>query len=72
MSKVQQLDLFALIDPKPTPPATATPILNGMYYERATGLFVTYIQGRRHYEVSWGQCLGDKAWKDKTKRERAI
>lgn len=72
MSKVYQLDLFALIDPNPKPPVRTVPILNGIYYERATGLFVTYVQGRRYFEVSTGQCLGDKAWKEKTMRERAI
>lgn len=72
MSKVHQLDLFAIIDPKPKVPIRAVPILNGMYYEQSTGLFVTYVQGRRHFEVSPGQCLGDKAWKENTKRERVI
>lgn len=72
MSKVHQLDLFALIDAKPKPPIRAVPNLNGLYYERETDLFVTFVQGRRHYEVPPGQCLGDKAWKDKTKKERAI
>lgn len=64
MSEVQQLDLFSI--------EFSEPVLNGMYYERLTGLFVSYVQGRRHYEVMWGQCLGDKAWKEKTKRERSI
>lgn len=72
MSKVHQLDLFALIDPKPKPPVRPSPILNGLYYERSTNLFVTYVQGHRHFEVSPGRCLGDKAWKEKTMRERAI
>ncbi|ETT45745.1 hypothetical protein C162_20466 [Paenibacillus sp. FSL R7-269] len=73
MSKPQQIDLFALLDSKPKPPAAAQkPLLNGIYYERRTGLFVTYVQGRRHFEVSLGRCLGDKAWKEKTMRERAI
>ncbi|MEK3762640.1 hypothetical protein MKZ07_30115 [Paenibacillus sp. FSL P4-0338] len=72
MSKVYQLDLFALIDPKPKSPVKPVPILNGLYYERETDLFVTFVQGRRHYEVPPRQCLGDKAWKDKTMRERAI
>lgn len=72
MSKVQQLDLFSLLDPSPKPPPPATPVLNGMYYEQSSGLFVTYVQGRRHFETTPGRCLGDKAWKEKTKRERAI
>ncbi|MEK3684890.1 hypothetical protein [Paenibacillus sp. FSL R10-2736] len=73
MSKPQQIDLFALLDSKPKPSAAAQkPLLNGLYYERETDLFVTFVQGRRHYEVPPRQCLGDKAWKDKTMRERAI
>ncbi|MBY9081042.1 hypothetical protein KIH86_23090 [Paenibacillus sp. HN-1] len=68
MSDVVQLDLFGGEDSL----APAMPVLNGMYYERATGLFVSYVLGRRHFEVSPGACLGDKAWKEKTKRERAI
>ncbi len=64
MSEVQQLDLFSI--------ANLEPNLNGVYYERSTGLFVSYVQGRRHFEVAWAECLGDKAWKEKTKRERGI
>lgn len=64
MSEVQQHDLFSI--------NFTEPFLNGVYYERLTGLFVSYVQGRRHFEVTWGQCLGDKAWKEKTKRERGI
>ncbi|MNC43299.1 hypothetical protein MKX34_17380 [Paenibacillus sp. FSL R5-0636] len=64
MSGVQQLDLFSM--------AISEPVLNGMYYERSSGLFVSYVQGHRYFEVTWGQCLGDREWKEKTKRERAI
>lgn len=64
MSEVQQLDLFSI--------EFTEPILNGMYYERSTGLFVSYVQGRRHFEVTWADSLGDKSWKEKTKKERGI
>jgi hypothetical protein len=63
MSHVEQLDLFATGDPEP---------LNGMYYEKKTNMFVSFVKGRRHFEVTSSQCLGDKAWQEKTKRERAI
>ncbi|WP_028590324.1 hypothetical protein [Paenibacillus massiliensis] len=70
MSKPIQMDLFASCEPHPGPPRRR--ILNGMYYEQSTGLFVSYVQGRRHFEVTPARCLGDKAWKEKTMRERAI
>lgn len=68
MSDVVQLDFFGGEDHF----APALPVLNGMYYERATGLFVSYVLGRRHFEVGPADCLGDKDWKEKTKKERAI
>ncbi|AJS59880.1 hypothetical protein [Paenibacillus sp. IHBB 10380] len=64
MSAVEQLDLFAVIDSKP--------VLNGMYYEQSTNRFVSYVLGRRHFEVTPSRCLGDEAWKEKTIRERSI
>ncbi len=66
MTDPVQLDLFDTIE-QPT-----QPVLNGMYYERSSGKFVSFVQGRRHFEVTPGRCLGDKAWKDKTMRERSI
>lgn len=65
MTEPVQLDLF---DPIEQP----QPALNGMYYERSSGKFVSFVCGRRHFEVTPGRCLGDKVWKDKTMRERAI
>lgn len=70
MSKPIQLDLFTSIETQPEPQKQR--VLNGMYYERSTGLFVSYMQGRRHFEVTPARCLGDKSWKDKTMKERAI
>lgn len=61
---VEQLDLFAPIDPKP--------VLNGMYYEQSTNKFVSYVLGRRYFEVTPIRCLGDKEWKERTMRERSI
>lgn len=60
-----QIDLF---DDR----ASEQAVLNGMYYERATSKFVSYVCGRRHFEVAPGRCLGDKDWKEKTMKERAI
>lgn len=51
--------------------ATGNP-MNGMYYERSSGKFVSFVCGRRHFEITPGRCLGDKEWKEKTMRERAI
>lgn len=70
-----ELDLFggSSIDKAPPPaPTGKQPVLNGMYYERSTGLYVSYVQGRRYFEVTSARCLGDKAWKERIKKERAI
>ena len=49
LNKPEQLDLFGGVD-LDFPPAPAGNRLNGVYYEQATGLFVSYVLGRRHYE----------------------
>lgn len=64
MSEYVQIDLF--ID------AEQKSLLNGMYYERSTDQFVSFVLGRRYYEIAAKACNGDKAWKTKTKKERAI
>nr|WP_244965854.1 hypothetical protein [Paenibacillus alvei] len=61
---VVQMDLFSDFEQEPS--------LNGMYYERSTNRFVSFVLGRRYFEISFWECLGDKAWKEKLKRERAI
>ncbi|RKN75088.1 hypothetical protein D7M11_26240 [Paenibacillus ginsengarvi] len=53
-------------------PAPLPPPLNGMYYEQATDRFVSFVHGRRHYEVPARSCGFLKEWQEKTKRERAI
>ncbi|WP_136604635.1 hypothetical protein [Paenibacillus dokdonensis] len=60
-----QIDLF-------DDEAAVQPILNGMYYERASNKFVSYVCGSRYFEITPGRCLGDKDWKEKTMKERAI
>lgn len=67
---VVQLDLFSFT-PEPQVEQRA-PVLNGMYYERSTSKFVSYVQGRRYYEVTPARCLGDRAWKERIMRERSI
>lgn len=47
-------------------------VLNGMYYEWSSGKFVSYVLGRRHFEITPGRCLGDKEWKERMMKERAI
>ncbi|MEY8748586.1 hypothetical protein AB9M62_57035 [Bacillales bacterium AN1005] len=71
--KIEQVDLFNLMNtPDQHPKRIGKPVLNGMYYEQSSGLFVSYVQGRPHFKVTPSRCLGDKAWKDKTMKERAI
>ncbi|KHF33429.1 hypothetical protein CM49_04377 [Paenibacillus sp. P1XP2] len=69
--KPEQLDLFGGAD-LDNPPAPAGEVLNGVYYERETGLFVSFVLGRRHYEWPAKGCTFDKEWRERTMRERAI
>ncbi|GIP25515.1 hypothetical protein J23TS9_06450 [Paenibacillus sp. J23TS9] len=69
-SNPEQLDLFGGADL--VPPAPTQEVLNGVYYEQATGLFVSFVLGRRHYEWAAKGCTFDKEWREKTMRERAI
>jgi len=62
--KIEQMDLFDGYQ--------ESPVLNGMYYEQSSGKFVSYVLGRRHFEITPGRCLGDKEWKERIMRERAI
>lgn len=65
--KSVQMDMFADEEANTAPPA-----LNGMYYEKATDKFVSFVLGKRHYEERAKGCGYSKEWQDKTKRERAI
>lgn len=69
---VVQLELFSFTKPERQVEQQRPTVLNGMYYERSTGKFVSYVQGRRYYEVTPARCLGDKAWKERIMRERSI
>lgn len=62
----EQLDLFNDVEPE------EAPVLNGMYYERATDKFVSFVMGRRHYEESAKGCPHLKEWQERIKRERSI
>ena len=64
MKDVVQIDLFATEEPEP--------ILNGMYYEGNTDMFVSYVMGRRHYQVSAKGCKLDKAWHGRSALKRSV
>lgn len=66
MTEAIQLDLFDLSE------ESQDSILNGMYYERSSKKIVSYVLGRRHFEVMPSRCIGDKSWQEKIMRERAI
>lgn len=59
-----QLDLF---DIEPT-----VLKLNGMYFEKSTDKFVSYVHGRRHYEEPAKRCQAPKDWQERIRRERVI
>jgi hypothetical protein len=70
-----QLDLFDDITPESeavTTAAPGAPVLNGMYYERSTDRFVSFVLGERYYEEPAKGCGHPKEWQDWMKRERAI
>lgn len=60
---VEQMDLF---DQQPDY------LLNGFYYERSTKKLVSFVFGRRHYEILASRCRLDKEWKEKIMKERSI
>lgn len=62
--EAEQLDLF--VDYQPVE------ILNGFYYERSTNKFVSFVLGRRHYEISAYRSGFPVEWQNKMKKERAI
>lgn len=71
MEDVEQIDLFGGAD-LGAPETPAKEPLNGMYYERATDMFVSFVRGSRYYEEPAVGCPHPKEWQEKTKRERAI
>ena len=75
---VEQIDLFALDEPVPIPVRSnllKEPVLNGFYYEVRSRRFVSFVQGRRHYEILASRCKAPKwpkEWQEKIMKERAI
>ncbi len=53
-------------------PLDEKPSLNGMYYETSSDKYVSFVLGRRHYEVAAKHCGFDKSRQVRTKRERSI
>jgi hypothetical protein len=68
---VVQLDLFGGADLN-APPDPAGEVLNGVYYEAETDLFVSFVLGRRYYEWPAKGCEFDRSWQERIKRERSI
>lgn len=64
-----QLDLFG---DGAAAAAPESPLLNGMYYERSTDKFVSFVLGRRHFEEPAKRCGHPKEWQERVKKERAI
>lgn len=63
----EQIDLFDILPDQSR--------LNGFYYERHSQMFVSFVHGRRHFEIHVNECKGPdwpKEWREKIKRERAI
>jgi hypothetical protein len=69
---VEQLDLFEFSEPN----ATANHlVLNGFYYEERTRRFVSFVLGKRHFEILASRCKPPKwpqEWQDQIMRERSI
>jgi len=69
MKRDEQMDLFELIEVQVD---KLPEVLNGMYYEQATGLFVSYVCGRRHYEILAKGCGLNREWQERTKKFRVL
>lgn len=69
---VEQLDLFELDEPVQV---TDQLQLRGFYYEERTKRFVSFANGRRHFEILSSRCKPPKwpkEWQDQIMRERSI
>lgn len=75
---VEQLDLFTMDEPAPISSGLVVlgePVLNGFYYEERTRRFVSFVQGRRHYEILASRCKPSawpREWQKRMMEERAI
>lgn len=76
--QAEQIDLFLMDDPAPDTTGLIVlrePVLNGFYYEEWTRRFVSYCNGRRHFEILARKCKGPNwplEWKERIMKERAI
>jgi hypothetical protein len=71
---VEQIDLFSQVDFKSAPTESVV-VLNGFYYGERTRQFVSFVQGKRHFEILASQCKGPKwpkDWQERIMRERVI
>lgn len=69
---VEQLDLFTLDGPVQKSDHDK---LRGFYYEECTKRFVSFANGKRHFEILASQCKPPKwpkDWQDQIIRERSI
>jgi hypothetical protein len=74
-----QVDLFDDLDPVAAAHAapvtinsSAIPVLNGMYYEKTSDKFISFVRGMRYYEVPAKGCGHTKEWQERIKKERSI
>jgi hypothetical protein len=68
--KAVQIDMFDTF--KSVPTLMNPPRLNGFYYERSSNKFVSFVLGKRHFEISARSCRYPKDWQEMLKRERSI
>lgn len=72
---MEQLSLFSESRTEPLQRkivAVGPVVLNGFYYELSSRKFVSFVQGRRYYEIPASRCKFDRGWQEKLKRERSI
>lgn len=71
--KPEQLSLFDAYQPALEHSADP-PNLNGFYYEQVSNKFVSFVLGRRHFEIHAKNCGAryPKDWREMLKREREI
>lgn len=70
---VEQLLMFeeAPVDLVEISVPTVSP-LNGFYYEQSSRKYVSFVLGKRHFEMLASRCRFPDEWKNKIKEERAI
>lgn len=66
------MEMIQLILFEDVEPASAAPVLNGMYYECSSDKFVSFVMGNRFYEEPAKGSELPKEWREKTIKERAI